>query len=226
MAEVKDYTKKLSADAERRFIPTQVECRTVTRNEDGEEREYQQIEGIAIKVNSRTDLGWFDEIVEPGAFDEALADPDLDCRCLFNHNPNYILARKSARHESLELFKTNEGHLAFRYTTPDRQWARDVQDAIITGDVDGCSFSFEIKEQSWQYAEDGSAENDLRKIIKIRALHDVGPVTYPAYKDTEVAKRSYDAAKNENGSQTTDNEERESAQPLQRDLLKPVIDSI
>ena len=43
-----------------------------------------EIGGIAAVVNSVTDLGMFEEVILPGAFDYALSK-DYDIRCLFNH---------------------------------------------------------------------------------------------------------------------------------------------
>lgn len=211
----------------RRFAPATM--RFEKREESGQK--FDVITGIAAVVGSRTSLGWFDEIIEKGAFDDALADPDLDCRCLKNHNPNLLLARYRANSDknTLELFLTDSGDLGFRYTTPDRTHALDLQDEIRKGDIDQCSFQFTIEEESWKWEDEGSGEKDLRTIKKIGVLYDVGPVTYPAYRDTgvmiEEAKRTFEAAKAE-GLRKEQERKREAAKPLKRKLYKPLIDSL
>lgn len=212
-----------AADPVRRFAPATM--RHDLREENG--KEFHVITGVAAVVGSRTSLGWFDEIIEAGAFDDALADAKLDCRCLKNHNPNLLLARHraGAQNNTLDLFLTEKGDLGFRYTTPNRTHALDLQDEIEKGDIDQCSFQFTIEEESWRWAESGSDENDLRTIKKIGLLLDVGPVTFPAYRDTGVmvdeAKRTLEAAKAEAKEQ-----KREGQKPLKRKLYKPLIDSL
>jgi len=178
----KDYLKGVDEQAERRFIshPVGYEIR--------EDQEQGEIRGIAIKVNSESNLGWYREVIMPGAFDDVLGD---DVRALFNHDPNLILGRTKSG--TLELYKTEAGDLGYRYATPDRSYAKDLEDAIKAGDVSQSSFGFRVKEDSWEYSEDHNTP-DLRKIHKLERLYDVSPVTYPAYQDTTVAKRSADHA--------------------------------
>ena len=73
---------------------------TVTRAYDFEVRAKHDdehgyyLEGRPIIYGSRTDLGYFDEIIEPGALDGA----DLrDVRFLVNHNTNMIPLARSRR---------------------------------------------------------------------------------------------------------------------------------
>lgn len=149
---------------------------------EGNEWQPAVIEGIASRVGVTYDMGWFSERIEPGAFDDVLQD---DVRCLMNHNPNFVLARTASG--TLELYLTEEGHLAYRYTTPDRSYARDLQDAILTGDVSQSSFAFYPSDYRWEL-EDGK---DVLVHTKFRSLLDVAPVTYPASDTTEVqAKRT------------------------------------
>lgn len=183
MSKQKDYIEDINPQAERRYYVAPVEARLNETSNDSDKM--YEIEGMAARVNSRTNLGWFDEVIEPGAFDDVLND---DVRCLFNHNPDLILARTTSG--TLNLSLDTNGNLMYKYKTPNRSYAIDLQDAILKGDVSQCSFAFIIKEASWEYAQE-NGKNDLRKIIKIDSLLDVSPVTYPAYADTKVAARSY-----------------------------------
>jgi HK97 family phage prohead protease len=155
------------------------------------------IEGMAALYNTVTRIAnYFDEEVMPGAFDDVMQD---DVRCLFNHNPNFVLARSNEGKGTLSLELTKEG-LRYSYTTPNRSYAKDLEDAIASGDVSGSSFSFRIKEQKWIQRE---GDVELRQIIKFERLYDVAPVTFPAYPDATVGKRSLDSFKKENEKENT-----------------------
>ncbi|WP_439129940.1 HK97 family phage prohead protease, partial [Polaribacter sp.] len=187
MSKDKDYIKGIDA-AERRYFTTTVKMET---RADGENTS-KVIEGMAALYNSVTRIGnWFDEEILPGAFDDVMND---DVRCLFNHNPNYILARSVNGKGTLNLELTDEG-LKYSYTTPKRSYAEDLEDAIESGDVSGSSFAFRIKEQKWIQRKD---DVELRQIVKFERLLDVAPVTYPAYPDASVGKRSLENFKEEN----------------------------
>ncbi|MCO6149065.1 HK97 family phage prohead protease [Flavobacterium sp. NRK1] len=144
------------------------------------------IEGYAAKFNIEAVInGLFREVILPGAFDEVLND---DIRCLFNHDPNQVLARCKEGKGTLEVWVDEIG-LKYRYTTPDRSFAKDLADAIASGDVSQSSFGFRPKETVWREQE---GQLDLREVVKVEILYDVSPVTYPAYQDTTVDKRSHD----------------------------------
>lgn len=173
-----DYIQQIE-NAERRFFSNPV---VIEKRADGSDvSELRSIEGYAALYNSRTDLGYLMEEIAPGAFDNVLNN---DVRCLFNHDPNFILARSVNGTLALTL---DERGLKYSYTTPDRTYARDLQNAIESGDVSESSFGFIVEEAEWNELENGVM---LRRITKIKELFDVSPVTYPAYKDTSVAQRS------------------------------------
>ena len=190
--ENKDYIQNISETAERRTFSSEMRAiKKEKRAEDDSDESLDIIEGYAAKFDSVTEIGYyykFREKIKKGAFDDVLKD---DVRCLFNHNPNYVLARCVDGKGTLTLSVDKVG-LKYSYETPDRQYARDLQNAIETGDITQSSFAFEIEEQTWTEIE---GEIPTREIIKFKRLYDVAPVTYPAYADTEVAKRSLDAFK-------------------------------
>lgn len=182
MSKNKDYIENIEG-AERRYFHVPVECRAETEG---------MIEGTAALVNRKADLGWYEEIIEPGAFDDVLND---DVRALFNHDANLVLARSNKGEGTLQLFINDAGNLGYRYKTPERTYAKDLEDAIRAGDVSQSSFAFRVKEEAWEWASETGSEKDLRKIVKVEKLFDVSPVTYPAYQDTTVAKRSMETNK-------------------------------
>jgi len=67
-----------------------------------------EIGGIAAVINSVTDLGYFEEVIEGGAFDNAL-NKEYDIRCLFNHEAELILGRTKAN--TCKVFVNADGNL-------------------------------------------------------------------------------------------------------------------
>jgi HK97 family phage prohead protease len=138
--------------------------------------------GHAAVFNRDSEEMWgFTEQVAPGAFTRAIQEDDV--RALFNHDSNYILGRN--RSKTLRLSEDAVG-LAFEVDLPDTQYAKDLTVSVERGDVTGCSFSFATRADKWVYNQDGSVK---RTILDVE-LCDVGPVTFPAYPDTDVAVRS------------------------------------
>ena len=179
-----DYTSGIQ-DAERRVITSKVEFRA--------DDEDPKIEGIASRVNEWYDLGYFEERIKKGAFDDVM---DNDVRALFNHDPNLVLARTKSK--TLDLFTDSKGNLAYRYTTPNRTYAKDLEDAVKSGDVDQSSFAFRVSEEAWEWRDDNKdLKKDRRTITKVEKLFDVSPVTYAASPSTKVAARKQDDHKEE-----------------------------
>ena len=153
---------------------------------DGEEMP-DSFGGVAAVVNVVTDMGWYEEVIMPGAFDDALADPELDCRCLFNHEEELILGRTKSK--TCEVWKGDTGNLEYKYLADYKNPLHtQVARSIMRGDINQSSFAFTIAEYSWAKSEK-YGDGYLRKIIKIGKLYDVSPVTYPAYEDTLTEAR-------------------------------------
>jgi len=164
-----------------------------SRSEDGSEREY--IVGYAAKfgVNSLELEGSFIERIDPGAFgivsERRGRRRPLETRALWNHDPNYPLARYPG---TLSMSVDDVG-LRYEFPVPDTSYGRDLAANIRAGIVRGSSFSFTVPADGDSWAvEDGRS---VRTITRVDSLLDVGPVTFPAYPDADVkvAQRSYDA---------------------------------
>lgn len=179
----KDYIENVE-NAERRFFMSTVESRS-------SEDEGETIEGYAALYGSRTDLGMFHEEIRSGAFDGVLND---DVRALYNHDPNMVLARSVNGEGTLKLSLDAKG-LRYSYKTPNRSYAKDLADAIRSGDVSQSSFAFQVESDEWK--EGRSGEPDVRTITKFKKLFDVSPVTYPAYPDATVGARGLETIKQE-----------------------------
>lgn len=187
MAKHKDYIQNLE-NVERRFYGTPAEVRMDDATES------RTIEGYAALFNNQTVIGdYFREEILPGAFDEVLND---DVRCLFNHDPNFVLARSVNGEGTLSLSVDDKG-LKYRYETPNVTYAKDLEENIRLGNINSSSFAFGVGEQKWVEARNED-ELPLRQLVKFSRLPDVSPVTYPAYPDASVGKRSLDAFKAEN----------------------------
>ena len=159
---------------------------TVHTRADGEGMP-KEIGGIAAVVNSATDLGYFEEVILPGAFDYAL-NKEYDIRCLFNHEAELILGRTKA--DTCKVFVNADGNLEYTWV-PDYEnpTHMSVVRSIMRGDITQSSFAFTIKEQTWSESTKYGTMGK-RTITIIEDLYDVSPVTYPAYADTEADARS------------------------------------
>ena len=144
-----------------------------------------KIVGYAAVFDKLSELMWgIQEKIAPGAFKNALKKSDA--RALFNHDPNIVLGRKSAK--TLTLKEDDKG-LYMKVSPPDTAYVRDVVlTPIKRGDIKEQSFAFSVKKDRWE--EDHDKKLVTRTILEIAELYDVSPVTYPAYPDTTVAVRS------------------------------------
>ena len=152
------------------------------------------ITGRPIVYNSRTDIGFFDEIIESGALDKA----DLtDVRFLVNHDTSKIPLARSRRNNgnSTMLLSVDEQGLAIRVTldTENNAEARALYSAVQRGDISGMSFMFGVSDEEWENLE---SDHPTRHILKIGSVVEVSAVTFPAYDTTEINARSKEALDN------------------------------
>lgn len=146
------------------------------------------IEGYAAVFNERSvDLGGFRESIVPGAFSRMLKEKQ-DVRAMFNHDPNLILGRSSSG--TLRMSEDSKG-LSYDCDLPDTATARDVYKLVERGDVSGCSFSFRAAKdgQRWSEGRDEGGNPIAFRDLTDVDVRDVGPVTFPAYRQTSVDSR-------------------------------------
>jgi HK97 family phage prohead protease len=146
--------------------------------------------GYCAVFNTPADLGFFTEVIKPGAFTRTLSE-GCDVRALFNHNADIVLGRTKdgGKTGTLSLSEDNTG-LKFSVDMPDTQAARDLMTLVERGDVDQCSFGFCIREQNWTAITDADGDTtEVREILDVD-LMDASVVTYPAYPTTSVEARS------------------------------------
>lgn len=153
------------------------------------------ITGRPIVYNSRTNLGWFDEIIESGALDGA----DLtDVRFLINHNTDMIPLARSRRNNGNSTMKMTPDfqglNLDFvKLDTENNMDARALYSAVQRRDISGMSFMFSVDDEEW---EDLESDHPTRHIKKIGSVVEVSAVTFPAYDATEINARSKEALDN------------------------------
>lgn len=150
------------------------------------------ITGRPIVYESRTDLGWFDEIIKRGALDTA----DLtDVRFLVNHDISKIpLARSRRNNENstMRLSISDDGmDIRVNLDTENNSEARSLYSAVQRGDITGMSFMFGVDGEEWENLE---SEHPTRNITKISSVVEVSAVTFPAYEDTSINARDTKAA--------------------------------
>lgn len=155
------------------------------------EKNGDHITGRPIVYNSKTDLGYFDEIIEAGALDKANLK---DVRFLVNHDTSMIpLARSRNNNENstmhLEVDKDGMG-IRVNLDTENNTEARNLYSAIKRGDITGMSFMFTIDDEEWSDLE---TEHPTRTIRKIGQVFEVSAVTFPAYESTEISARDKEA---------------------------------
>lgn len=174
------------------------------------------ITGRPIVYNSRTDLGWFDEIIEPGA----LSKTDLtDVRFLVNHDISKIPLARSRRNNGNSTMKltVDEAGMGIRVTldTENNSEARALYSAVQRGDISGMSFMFGIDDEEWENLE---SDHPIRHIRAISTVVEVSAVTFPAYESTEINARSKEAL--DNARSTLDKVRQQSAPSVDTDELE------
>lgn len=149
------------------------------------------IVGRPIVYNSKTNLGYFDEVIEAGALDKANLK---DVRFLINHDTSMIpLARSRNNNENstMQLEVDNDGmSIRVNLDTENNTEARNLYSAIKRGDITGMSFMFTIDDEEW---EDLKGNHPTRHIRKIAQVFEVSAVTFPAYEATEISARDKEA---------------------------------
>lgn len=144
------------------------------------------IEGYFVVFNSETELwpGAYEEIA-PEAFNNTLSN---DVRALINHDTSMVLGRNKAG--TLELKVDSRGLWGKIKVNPNDTDAVNLYERVKRGDVDQCSFGFQILNEETEYREDGS----IKWTIKEVDLFEVSVCTFPAYEDTGVSARKRDFA--------------------------------
>ena len=126
------------------------------------------------------------EIVKPGAFAGCLSG---DIRALIDHDTRLVLGRTKAG--TLELREDARGLYGTIKINRDDADAMSLYARVQRGDVDQCSFGFDIEEETFVDLGGGQCRWEINKV---NPLYEVSVVTYPAYEETAVKARHADLA--------------------------------
>ena len=123
------------------------------------------------------------ESIDVHAFDGALND---DIRALIDHETRLVLGRNKSG--TLELKVDSRGLWGRIKLNQSDTDAMNLYSRVERGDVDQCSFGFDILEEETEWRDDGSVHWTIKKV----KLYEVSCVTFPAYKDTSISARKQD----------------------------------
>ena len=126
------------------------------------------------------------EIVKPGAFAGCLSG---DIRALIDHDTRLVLGRTKAG--TLTLREDARGLYGTIKINRDDADAMSLYARVQRGDVDQCSFGFDIEEETFVDLGGGQCRWE---ITKVNPLYEVSVGTYPAYEETAVKARHADLA--------------------------------
>lgn len=150
-----------------------------TTREDGEGK---SIEGYFAVFDSNYEIApGMTESVAQGAFARTISG---DIRALINHDTTLVLGR--TKPGTLQLREDSHGLWGHIDINPNDVDAMNLYERVKRGDVDQCSFGFDIRSQDTDIAEDGS----IHWTIKDVDLYEVSCCTFPAYEQTNISARS------------------------------------
>jgi HK97 family phage prohead protease len=158
-----------------RSLQTELKTRAETDSQE------MYIEGYFAVFGKATEL-WpgASEELAPGAFDETLGN---DIRALINHDTTLVLGRNKSG--TLELKADSHGLWGRVKINPKDSDAVNLYERVNRGDVDQCSFGFNIEKEDTDWRDDGTVKWTITKID----LHEVSVCTFPAYEETGVQAR-------------------------------------
>lgn len=140
------------------------------------------IEGYFAVFNSVYEIGLgMSESIAPGAFSGTLAG---DIRALINHDSTLVLGRTKAH--TLLLREDERGLWGDVAINPNDGDAMNLYERVKRGDVDQCSFGFDIIRQDTEVREDGSVHWTILEV----ELYEVSACTFPAYEATNISARA------------------------------------
>lgn len=137
------------------------------------------IEGYFAVFNSTYELGeGMTESIAPGAFTSSLGN---DVRALTNHDTTLVLGR--TKNGTLEIRQDDRGLWGRVQINPNDADAMNLYERVKRGDVDQCSFGFDIRSEETEFRDDGSVHWTITDV----ELYEVSCCTFPAYTETSVS---------------------------------------
>lgn len=146
------------------------------------------IEGHPAVYDQRTNIGgYFEEIIERGAFDDC---DFTDVLLSVNHDLDKIplaRSRNNNANSTMQLGLDSTGlWMRAKLDRENNSEARSLHSAVQRGDINGMSFIFYVADDKWENLD---SELPTRRIQKIRKVIEVSAVTFPAYAGTDISAR-------------------------------------
>ena len=120
------------------------------------------------------------ESIAQGAFSRTISG---DIRALINHDTTLVLGRTKAN--TLELREDSHGLWGHIDINPNDVDAMNLYERVKRGDIDQCSFGFDIRSEDTDIREDGSVHWTISDVD----LYEVSCCTFPAYEQTNISAR-------------------------------------
>ena len=124
------------------------------------------------------------ERIDPHAFDDTI---NGDIRALTDHDTTLVLGRTTAN--TLSLKTDAHGLWGSILINPKDQDAINLYERVKRGDVNQCSFGFDIIEENSEVFPDGAVQWTIMRV----KLYEVSVCTFPAYETTAVSARQSQA---------------------------------
>lgn len=158
-------------------------CRTQFTTRDAGEAPV--IEGYFVVFGDTYTIGpGMSESVAPEAFDDTLSG---DIRALIDHDTRLVLGRTTAGTLALEV--RDKGLWGKIDVNPNDVDAMNLYARVQRGDVNQCSFGFDILEED---TDINTETDEVHWTIKKVKLYEVSVCTFPAYEATTVSARQKD----------------------------------
>lgn len=152
---------------------------TFETREDGDNL---SIEGYFAVFDSNYEIApGMTESVAQGAFTSSIAG---DIRALVNHDTTLVLGRTKSG--TLQLREDTHGLWGHIDVNPKDADAMNLYERVKRGDVDQCSFGFDILSEDTDIREDGSVHWTIKDV----KLYEVSCCTFPAYSETSISARA------------------------------------
>jgi HK97 family phage prohead protease len=160
-----------------------------------EDKKVKRLDGHPAVYDTKTDIGgWYYEIIERGAFDECDFDDVLLC---VNHETRKIPLARSRRNNAKSTMRIKPDNIGLYFEadldTENNSEARQLYSSVERGDMQGMSFIFVVKEETWENLD---KDMPTRRIKKIKKVYEVCAATFPYYESTDINARDKQALDN------------------------------
>lgn len=176
---------------EHRALPADAAGLEIRTLGDGDGPTVDRFGGYAAVWNTRAAIGnpktfGFYEQCNPSMVTKTLQEGDQ--RFFIDHNPYYIVARKSAG--TLTLAADGHGLSVDAAMDDELSYVRDLKANVRNKNITGMSFGFKVVKDDWQKERsDDGADVEVRTLLEVQ-LVEVSAVTFPAYSTTQAELKS------------------------------------